>query len=300
MASKWNLTSSCSKQNGVALGDAWLAFADTENRKRFQKARREGSPSAIRTSLEIDLVARLSDGELQAIGIEGGSDPRPVFIPEYFFSKTAEINLDEDAVAAFGKKFHEVRVQGEREREPPDDTPLSEPVPGPYIIDPREITAQRERERSDETQPSEPKSSDEPPIKEERDSAYELLAGKPTPEKVEEVHSPSNVRGRPSKTLEIEQAIEILSGKGVDLTKMSRRKASTETRSSQISHKMPKCDTKNFTESDETERFTAACSLSNLNVQDCPTSSATSLDAPGRFDASRIAPNKLIARRWPA
>ena len=137
-------------ENGVALGDAWLALADGENRKRYFKARREGSPSSIRISLEIDLMARLSDGELQAIGIEGGSDPRPAFIPRYFFSKTAEINLDEDTVAAFGKKFHAVRVQGEREREPPDETQPSELEPGPYIIDPKEITAQRERERLDE------------------------------------------------------------------------------------------------------------------------------------------------------
>ena len=136
--------------------------------------------------------------------------------------------MDEDTVAAFGKKFHAVRVQGEREREPPHETQPNELEPAPHIIDPREISAQRDRGPSDETLPSEPEPSDEPPIKEERESADEMLPGKPTPEKGEEVHSPSNVRGRPSKTLEIEQAIESLSGKGVDLTKMSRRKACTE------------------------------------------------------------------------
>jgi|SRR5271166_480303 len=146
-------------ENGVALGDAWLAFANAENRKRYFKARREGSPSSIRISLEIDLVARLSDGELQAIGIEGGSDPRPALIPRYFFSKSAEVNLDGDTVAAFGKKFHEVRVQGERAREPPDETQPSGPPP---VIDLREIAAQRERERLHQTPPSGPKMSRKP------------------------------------------------------------------------------------------------------------------------------------------
>jgi hypothetical protein len=143
-------------ESGVALGDAWLAFADPENRKRYFKARREGSPSSVRISLEIDLVARLSDGELQAIGIEDGSDPTPVFIPRYFFSRSAEVSVDGDTVAAFGKKFHEVRVQGERAREPADQARLSEPPP---IIDPREITAQWARERL--SPPSVPKTSDE-------------------------------------------------------------------------------------------------------------------------------------------
>jgi hypothetical protein len=168
-------------ENGVALGDAWLALADAENRKRYFKARREGSPSSIRISLEIDLVARLSDGELQAIGIEGESDPRPALIPRYFFSKSAEVNLDRDTVAAFGKKFHEVRVQGERARERPDET---RPTGPPPVIDPREITAQRERERSQETPPSAPKTSREPheiTDQGEREPPQETLPSEPAP-----------------------------------------------------------------------------------------------------------------------
>ena len=107
--------------------------------------------------MEIDLVARVSAGELQAIGIEGGSDPRPVFIPQYYFSKRAEIDWDEETIAAFGKKFHEVRVQGPRE---PQDTVLTEPE----IIDPRLIRG--EWESADEQLPSEPVPSNEPIVQE--------------------------------------------------------------------------------------------------------------------------------------
>jgi type I restriction enzyme M protein len=102
-------------QNGVQLGHAWWAFADADNKKRFRELQREGTGShlGLQRSLEIDLVARVSAGELQAIGIEGGSDPRPVSIPQYYFSKRAEIDWDEETIAAFGKKFHEVRVEDE-------------------------------------------------------------------------------------------------------------------------------------------------------------------------------------------
>ena len=102
-------------KHGVPLGYAGLAFADKQNRQRYHKARREGSHSSIEISLEMDLVARLFDGELQAIGIEGGSDPSPDFIPQYYFSKTAEINWDEETVADFSKNSIRLGSEG-RER----------------------------------------------------------------------------------------------------------------------------------------------------------------------------------------
>jgi hypothetical protein len=145
--------------NGVALGDAWWAFADADNKKRFRELQRErtGSHLGLQRSLEIDLVARVSAGELQAIGIEGGSDPRLVSIPQYYFSKRAEIDWDEETIAAFGKKFHEVRVQGPRE---PQDTVLTEPE----IVDPRLIRG--ECESADEPLQSEPEPSNEPIVQE--------------------------------------------------------------------------------------------------------------------------------------
>jgi hypothetical protein len=201
-------------ENGVPLGDAWLAFADIENTKRYRKARREGSHSAIRISLEIDLIARLEDGELQAIGIEGGSDPKPALIPEYYFTKTAEISLDADTVAAFGKKFHEVRVQGPREVV---DEPWMDYPNQIRIVDPQEVASAAEALRLV------PEPSDNPPVQREPQSLDD--ARRRGHEKPEEVHSSSKVRGRPSKALEIERATEILLGRGVDLAKMSRPKA---------------------------------------------------------------------------
>jgi hypothetical protein len=51
------------------------------------------------------------------------------------------------------------------------------------------------------------------------------IASATTPERHNETPSPSKVRGRPSKTPEIERAIELLLNKGVDLAKLPRPKA---------------------------------------------------------------------------
>jgi hypothetical protein len=114
-------------KRGVPLGFAWLVFADKRNTRRYQEAPLDGSHSSIQISLEMDLVARLEYGELQAIGIEGGSDPRAVFIPPYYFSRAAEINWERGTVADFGKKFHQVRVQPEPQS--PEDALPSESAP---------------------------------------------------------------------------------------------------------------------------------------------------------------------------
>jgi hypothetical protein len=149
-------------KSGVQLGFAWFAFADNWNRKRYEERKREGNGSHlwIQRGLETDLIARLEDGQLQAYGIEEGSDTGPIRLAEYYFSKTAEVNYDNDTVTALGKKFHEVTVQGDRE--PREETPPSEPEPGPYIIDPREIAAQRARERLLDTPSNAPIMSREP------------------------------------------------------------------------------------------------------------------------------------------
>ena len=82
-----------------------------------------------------------------------------------------------------------------------------------------------ELELADEAPPSEQEPSDEPPIQRERGSADKMLPGKPTPEKLEGAFSLPRGRGRPSKELEIERAIDILLRRGVDLAKMPRPKA---------------------------------------------------------------------------
>ena len=99
-------------QNGVVLGHAWRAVAEKGTRRLFGTCNAEGRHLGLRRSLEIDLIARLFAGELQAIGIEGGSDAGPIHIPQYYFSRTAEIDWDKETVTAIGKKFHEITVQG--------------------------------------------------------------------------------------------------------------------------------------------------------------------------------------------
>jgi hypothetical protein len=205
-------------KNAVALGNAWLVFAYARSEKRFRELQRDGEHLGLQTHMEHELLWRICDGEFQAFGIEDGSDAGPILIPKYYFSKTVEVDWDRETVEAFGKKFHEVRVQGKREREPADEARLSGPLP---VIDAYEITAQRERERLHETPPDEPEPSHEPPIQAELESTNETL---PSTDRLEEAPSPLKV-GRPSKGPEIEQAIELLLGRGIDLAGMNRPKA---------------------------------------------------------------------------
>jgi hypothetical protein len=159
-------------QNGVQLGHAWWVFADAQNKKRFRGLQREGGGShlGLQRSLEIDLVARISGGELQAIGIEDGSDAGPILIPPYYFSKTAEIDWDKETVVALGRKFHEVTVQGERE--PLDWVPRE-----PELVDPQLI--RWEPESVAETLASEPAPSSESLNQGERQSPDEASPNEP-------------------------------------------------------------------------------------------------------------------------
>jgi hypothetical protein len=153
-------------ENGVALGDAWWDFADHENKKLFRERQDKGRDFhlEIQYTLEIDLIARLEDGKLQAYGVEKGSDVGPIPIAKYYFSRTAKLDYVNDTVTALGKKFYEVRVQGERE--PTEETRPSErevSVPPGVMIDPVEISIQRKRERERERlEPSAARTFNEP------------------------------------------------------------------------------------------------------------------------------------------
>ncbi len=165
-------------QNGVVLGHAWWAFADKRNKKTFRELQRRGEHLGLQRSLEIDLIARLFAGELQAIGIEDGSDAGPIHIPQYYFSRTAEIDWDKETVTAIGKKFHEITIQRERG---PADKVLGEPMPlDPRLnLDPREI--ERALGLADDSPSSEPAPSNEPPIPGEQESTKETPLGAQAP-----------------------------------------------------------------------------------------------------------------------
>ncbi len=87
-------------RNGVHLGASWWVFGDKRNQKLFRERQREGQGFhlGIQHTLEVDLEARLEDGQLQAYGIEEGSDAGPIRIAEYYFSKTAKIDYNNDTV----------------------------------------------------------------------------------------------------------------------------------------------------------------------------------------------------------
>jgi hypothetical protein len=102
---------------GVGLGRAWWAFANKQNRERIRKLQSTGEHLGLQASLEDDLIARISGGELQAIGFEGGSDTGPTLIPHHYFWKPEEIDWDKESVTSLGKKFYHITIQGEREPE---------------------------------------------------------------------------------------------------------------------------------------------------------------------------------------
>ncbi len=235
-------------ENAVALGSAWLVFAYAKNKERYHELRREGEHHGLQSHMERELIWRICDGDFQAFGIEHGSDAGPIPIPKYNFSKTVVVDWNWETVEAFGKKFHEVRVQGEREREPADEARLSGPLP---IIDPREISAQRERERLQgipesaltvswqpqgeqepphESPPSEPVQSDEPLTEAAQIPADGTRSSETGRQELDKTFSPPRGRGPPSKELEIEKAIDILMKRVVPLAKMPRPEAMMQIR----------------------------------------------------------------------
>jgi hypothetical protein len=94
-------------EDSVPLGSAWWNFANRANKSLFREQRREGRGIHLRTrySLEVDLIARLEDGQLDAYGIEEGSSSGPIRIAQYYFSKTAKVDYRDDTVTALGKKL---------------------------------------------------------------------------------------------------------------------------------------------------------------------------------------------------
>jgi hypothetical protein len=126
-------------RDGVPLGHAWEVFADEWSATRLRELQRTDSHLGLKHLLKVDLIARLYAGQLQAIGIESGGDAGRILIDQCYFSKTAEIDWENDIVAALRKLFFEVRVQWQRE--PPDVTRPLRPM---RWVHPRELEAQWE------------------------------------------------------------------------------------------------------------------------------------------------------------
>jgi hypothetical protein len=204
-------------EDGASLGDAWWVFADTRKKKKFRELQQAASPADLaphmgfRHSLEDEVVVRLSSGELQAFGVEFGSTGGPIDIPKNYFWKGAEIDFENDTVAALGRKFGQVTVQGHRE-------PIAETWREMVAVDPRQIQGQLEVLNK---LPAEPELPEDRRVIREVETPAELLPIEATPEELMEEAQ----RGRPSKAPEIKQAIDILLAKGVDLAAMPRPKA---------------------------------------------------------------------------
>jgi hypothetical protein len=197
-------------ENAVALSDAWLVFAYAKNKKRFHELHLDDNHLGLRSHMEQELIWRIADGEFQAFGVEHGGDTGPIHIPKYYFSKNPEVDWDQETVEAFGKKFHVVRVQGEREGEPAAETQPSEE---PLVIDLRKISTRRARERLCEPPPSAPDTSGQShEIKDQDD-------GDP-PDTPLPNEPPSSIKprmGRPPLTRHIREVVgELVNGNAFD------------------------------------------------------------------------------------
>jgi hypothetical protein len=204
-------------EDGVSLSTAWWVFADLPKKRRFRELQQAASPSdpvphmGFRHALEDEVIGRLSSGELQAFGIEYGSTGEPIAIPKNYFWRGAEIDFDKDTVSALGRKFAQVTVQGNRE-------PIAEALPEMVAVDPQQIQTKLKLLGK---LPAEPELTDDPGV------TYEPKTSRippPSPTAPHEFIEEAQ-RGRPTKLAEIEQAIEILLAKGVDLRGLPRPKA---------------------------------------------------------------------------
>jgi hypothetical protein len=202
-------------EDGVPLGSAWWVYADLPKKKRFRELQQAASTDdpaphmGVRHALEDEVIYRLSSGELQAFGTEYGSAGEPIAIPKNYFWKGAEIDFDNDTVAALGRKFGQVTVQGKRE-------PIVETSPETVAMDPRQLEAELGAFHivPTETEPE--------------DDLGVVRAPLPEPERGTAAPRQSineKQRGRPSKAPEIEHAIDILLRQGVDLANMPRPRA---------------------------------------------------------------------------
>jgi hypothetical protein len=210
-------------ENGVALGDAWWAFADLQKKKRFRELQQAASGSdrarhlGFQHSLEDEIIGRLSSGELQAFGVEHGSATGPIAIPKNYFWKGAEIDFDNGTVASLGRKFGQVTIQGKRE-------PIVETLLEVVELDPQQLQANiPELLNKLPTEPSRPE--DPCVILEPVSPTVPLLSAAASQELVDAPR-----RGRPSKEDKIGEAIDILLKKGVDLAKLPRPQAMAEIR----------------------------------------------------------------------
>jgi hypothetical protein len=196
-------------EDGVALGSAWWVYAVLQKKKKFRELQQTAAlddPAphmGFRQELEDEVINRLSTGELRAFGIEYGSTGRPVAIPKNYFWKGTEIDFDNDAVTALGRKFGQVTVLGDRE-------PLVENLPGAGEVDLKRILAEQDA----------PALPDR--LADRIMSPASAMSTKQLPSEASHQIASEAARGRPSKTSEIEEAINILLDRNIDLTSMPR------------------------------------------------------------------------------
>ena len=194
-------------EDGVSLGSAWWVYADLEKKRRFRELQQTASHAhpaphlGFRHTLEDEVIGRLSSGELQAFGVEYGSTGEPIAISRNYFGMGTEIDFDNDTVTALGRKFGQVKVQGNREQ-------IIESLQEMPTTDLREVLAGLQL-------PPVPDFHDDPSVIPDTETP-------PDPPRSEVVPQDKVPPGRPTKRAEIERAIDDLVLSGVNLANMPR------------------------------------------------------------------------------
>jgi hypothetical protein len=183
-------------QDGVPLSTAWLVFADEWSTTRFRELQQTDSHLPMEQFLKDVLIDDLRIAKRQALGVQEGSDAGLVWVPQYYFLKTAEVNWEKDIVRTAGKIFYGVRVKWERESQDPTRprkpaqwihprelqalSELGPPTERGEFIDPSEEWEQESLDQtlsSDLTPPSEPS---ELIVQSEREPTRDTPRSKPT------------------------------------------------------------------------------------------------------------------------
>jgi hypothetical protein len=159
-------------QNGARLRDAWWTFAEAPKKQLFLELESEGLHIELQSSLKQHLTDRLYAGQLCAIGVESESGGGPVYIPSYYFLKTAKIDWDNDTVAALEKEFYHVSVDANAAQDAPTR---------PRLVGPRPTQPQAELEQAAETPPGVPAPLSEPLNQGERPARDEAIPSEPSP-----------------------------------------------------------------------------------------------------------------------
>jgi hypothetical protein len=113
-------------ESATPLGKACFVCLGREALRRYQTNRSDHARAALRRDMEYELLHRLADGKLTALGLREGASPDegPVPIPTHLFpTDEREVDWDRDSLTTAGHKYVSIRILRTRLRSHFSNTP---------------------------------------------------------------------------------------------------------------------------------------------------------------------------------